>query len=64
MRGSKYAIIIGLVLLLVGSFWGYRYYFDDFEVMTDPANPDSYPYVSWQAVVDGRVGFYGELKSV
>lgn len=55
MSGSKYAIIIGLTLLLMGSFWGYRYYFDDFEVRTDPANPDSYPFVSWQAVVDGRL---------
>ena len=55
MRGSKYTLIIGLVLLFVGIFWGYRYYFDDFEVRIDPTNPDSYPFVSWQAVVDGRL---------
>lgn len=54
VRGSKYAIIFGLALLLVGSFWGYRYYFDDFEIRTDPTNPDSYPFVSWRAVVDGE----------
>jgi hypothetical protein len=67
VRGRKYAIIFGLVLLLVGIFWGYRYYFDDFEVRTDPANPDSYPFVSWQAVVDGGVCMLcddGETKNV
>lgn len=63
MRGSKYAIIIGLALLLVASFWGYRYYFDDFEVRTDPANPDSYPFVSWQAVIDGESVCSAILKS-
>lgn len=53
VRSSNYAIIFGFVLLLVGSFWGYRYYFDDYEIRTDPADPDSYPFVSWQAMVDG-----------
>lgn len=52
VSGSKYAIIFGLVLLLVGSFLGYRYYFDDYEIKTDTANPDSYPFVSRQAVVN------------
>lgn len=29
--------------IIGGEFLGFRYYFDDFEVMNDPANPDSYP---------------------